>query len=271
MRFDLAINPFDAEVPEMIRLARAAAERGVSAVWVADHFSGAIVGRRWSRDPFVCLGAIAATTANIDVGLLVANMMNRHPAQLAAAINTLQSLAPGRVRLGVGSGAAPGSRFASEHVAIGTQLGNAAERRTALIDTIAALRKIWAAEPNHDGRVLGTSFRGLAGIVDGSARPSVIVGASAWSTIALAVEHADGVNIRRTKELPALLARLAEIRPDGFEVSVLDAFDDVVNAPERVGELAAAGVDRLVVGISPPHDPERLDVIDFSSCDVRTS
>jgi alkanesulfonate monooxygenase SsuD/methylene tetrahydromethanopterin reductase-like flavin-dependent oxidoreductase (luciferase family) len=265
VQLDLAINPFDADVPDMIRLAQAADERGVSAVWVADHFSGAIVGRRWSRDPFVCLGAIAATTTSIDVGLLVANMMNRHPVQLAAAVNTLQSVAPGRVRLGVGSGAAPGSRFAGEHVAIGTQLGDAAERREALIDTIAALRKIWAAEPDHVGQAeaLGASFKALVGIVDGSAQPSIIVGASAWPTIALAIEHADGVNIRRTKELPALLKRLDVVRPVGFDVGVLDAFDDVMRAPEGVAELAAAGVDRLVIGMSPPHDPKRLEHIDF--------
>jgi alkanesulfonate monooxygenase SsuD/methylene tetrahydromethanopterin reductase-like flavin-dependent oxidoreductase (luciferase family) len=273
VQIDLAVNPFDAEVPDMIRLAQAAAQRGASAVWVADHFSGAIVGRRWSRDPFVCLGAIAAATDGVDVGLLVANMMNRHPVQLAAAINTLQSVAPGRVRLGVGSGAAPGSRFASEHRAIGTRFGDAAERRAALIDTIVALRKIWVAEPEHIGHAttLDTSFRDLEGIVDGAAAPSIIVGASGWPTIALAVEHADGVNIRRTSELPALLSRLNEIRPEGFEVSVLDGFDDVVRAPERVVELATAGVDRLVIGVSPPHDPARLDLIDFSTCDVRTS
>jgi alkanesulfonate monooxygenase SsuD/methylene tetrahydromethanopterin reductase-like flavin-dependent oxidoreductase (luciferase family) len=269
VKLDLAINPFDAELPDMIRLAQAAGEHGASAVWVADHFSGAIVGKRWSRDPFVCLGAIAATTTGIDIGLLVANMMNRHPAQLAAAVNTLQSVASGRVRLGVGSGAAPGSRFASEHDAIGTQLGAAGERRATLIDTIAALRKIWAADPDHAGHA-NTSFHGLTGIVDSSPQPSIIVGASAWPTIAVAIEHADGVNIRRTKDLPALLKRVEDVRPERFEVSVLVGFDDVVGAPEDVMAFAAAGVDRLVIGMSPPHDPKRLGRIDFSSCDVRT-
>ena len=64
--------------------------------------------------------------------LLVANITNRHPAQLASGINSIQSLAPGRVRFGVGSGAAPGSRFAVEHDMIGKQLGDLDGRRSHL-------------------------------------------------------------------------------------------------------------------------------------------
>ncbi len=258
---DLAINPFDASVPDMVSLARAAESNGAGCIWVADHFSGAVVGRSWSRDPFVCLGAIAAVTERIEVGVLVANIVNRHPAQLASAVNSLQSIAPRRVRLGVGSGAAPGSRFAIEHEAIGTVLGDAGTRRRRLIDTISSLRAIWnhpGGDPDGD---LGSDP--LGAVVDSSQCPPIIVGASAWPTVEVALDVADGVNLRRTGALDELLGRIGRGRPAGFEVSVLDWFDDVADAPQRIERFGEFGVDRLILGISPPHDVARLDRVDL--------
>ena len=46
-------------------------------------------------------------------------------------------------------------------------------------------------------------------------------------------------------------------------MSVLDAFDEVVDDPARIGELAASGVDRLVLGVSAPHDPARLRLLEL--------
>ena len=263
---DLAINPFDASVPHMVALARAAEARGVGCVWVADHFSGAVVGRSWSRDPFVCLGAIAATTDRVEVGVLVANVVNRHPAQLASAANSLQSMAPGRVRLGVGSGAAPGSRFAVEHEAIGTSLSELDVRRRRLAASIEALRAIWSGDEDvvAEEVVEEVGFSGLTSVVDSSRCPPMIVGASSWPTVEVALRLADGVNLRRTDQLVELLDRIGRRRPDGFEVSVLDGFDDVAGDPGRVDEYVAAGVDRLVLGTSPPHRTDRLDRIDLT-------
>ena len=262
---DLAIHPFDASVPDMVSLARAAESVGAGCVWVADHFSGAVVNRAWSRDPFVCLGAIAAVTQRIEVGVLVANVVNRHPAQLASAVNSLQSIAPSRVRLGVGSGAAPGSRFAIEHDAIGRALGDVDVRRRKLVDSIAALRAIWNGHEEFvaDGVVGAVGFARLASVVDASPCPPVIVGASSWPTVEVALARADGVNLRRTAALPELLRRIEHERPEAFEVSVLDWIDDVAVNPRRVDEYVSSGVDRLVLGISPPHDAGRLDRVDF--------
>lgn len=266
MQVDLAINPFDAVVPDMVALAVAAESRGAGGVWVADHFSGSGIDRSWSRDPFVCLGAIAAATDRVDVGVLVANVVNRHPAQLASAMNSLQSLAPGRVRLGLGSGAAPGSRFSVEHEAIGTRLDDADVRRQRLVDSIAALRAIWNGHDEYTASevVPEVGFSGLAAVVDRAPCPQLVVGASSWSTVEVALRVADGVNLRRTAALPMLLDRIATERPPGFEVSVLDWLDDVADDPQRRRRYRESGVDRLILGISPPHEAERLDRADFS-------
>lgn len=267
MLIDLAINPFDASVPDMVALARAAESGGVGCVWVADHFSGAVVGRSWSRDPFVCLGSIAASTERIEIGVLVANLVNRHPAQLASAVNSLQSIAPDRVRLGVGSGAAPGSRFAVEHDAIGTVLSDVDVRRRRLATSIQALRAIWSGDADFgaEADVAEIGYSGLTSVVDASPFPPLIVGASSWPTVEVALRHADGVNLRRTDRLAELLDRIGRERPDGFDVSVLDGFDEVADEPDRIEAYAAAGVNRLVLGISVPHRPERLERIDFAA------
>ncbi len=259
----MAINPFHATVTDMVSFAREAEERGADAVWVADHFSGSVVGRAWSRDPFVFLGAVAAVTDRVDLGVLVANVSNRHPAQLASAVNSLQSLAPGRVRLGLGSGAAPGSRFAVEHDAIATRLGDAAERRRRLVETIGALRAIWVGAADFDAEVDGVGFSGMSAVVDSAPIPPLIVGASSWPTAEVALTVADGLNLRRTPGLADLLDRVMARREATFEVSVLDSLDDVIGEPARLERYAAAGVDRLVLGVSPPHTADRLVGIAF--------
>ena len=89
MLTDLVLSPFGADPVAMVAAAAAADRGGFAGVHTDDHFSGLVAGKAWSRDPFVVLGAIAAATDRLRVGVLVANMVNRHPAQLASAVNTL--------------------------------------------------------------------------------------------------------------------------------------------------------------------------------------
>ncbi len=240
MRTDLVFNAFGADVQRLLDIARVADEAGFGALWVNDHFSGAVLGAPWSRDPFVLMGALASVTERVELGLLVANMMNRHPAQLASAVNSVQSLAPDRVRVGVGSGAAPGSRFAVEHEMIGTELADARGRRTLLRRYIRDLRAIWSGDANDTG---------ISGVIDAAPAPHLIVGASAWPTIEIAIDLADGVNIRRTRALGEQLAAIAaaDVAAD-FEVSVLDDHFDVEHpSGGAAGDLGT--VDRRLVTV----------------------
>nr|WHW29188.1 hypothetical protein [uncultured bacterium] len=253
MDIDLVVNLFGAELPDVVAIARAADEADVGAVWITDHFSGEMVGAPWSRDPFVCMGALGAVTERVDIGILVANVTNRHPVQLASAINSVQSLAPGRVRLGVGSGAVSGSRFASEHDMIGKRLLPADDRKRLLSESIRSLHDIWAHVPSNSSAEAG--FSGLSAIIDGAAMPRLIVGASAWPTIEVAIQLADGVNIRRTGRLHEQLERLRSANlPDGFEVSVLDVREPASALGEVPDDLVDAGVDRYIVTVSPGDD-----------------
>jgi 5,10-methylenetetrahydromethanopterin reductase len=65
-------------------------------LWIADE--------RFLRDPWVQLGAIAAATSRLSVGICVTDPYIRHPALTAAAAATLQELSGGRAILGLGAG-----------------------------------------------------------------------------------------------------------------------------------------------------------------------
>ncbi len=259
---DVLATVFGADVPDLVDMARTLDDSDVGVLWVTDHFSGAVVGAPWSRDPFVTLGAMAAVTERVEIGLLVANMVNRHPVQLVSAINSLQSIAPGRVRLGMGSGAAAGSRFAVEHEAIGRELGTLDGRRAVLRDQIRAVRAIWSGAESFHSPTL--SFHGLRDVVDGAAVPPIVVGASAWPTIEVALAEADGVNIRFTRDLDEQIGRIRRARPDigpgGFEVSVLldPARGELDVLGEHLDHLRSIGVERAVIMRAPGFDPADL-------------
>lgn len=259
MKTDLVLSPFGADVRQMVEAARLVDGGGFDAVWTYDHISGAIGGTGWSRDPFVTLGAIAAVTSRVRLGVLVANMVNRHPAQLAGAVNSLQSLAPGRVLCGIGAGASPGSRFAVEHEAIGRQLADADARREQLVETIGALRSIWRGE-RFDGQHLSMSDTPF--VTDRSPAPPIIVGATSLPTIRLAAEHADGVNIQRRPDLAGLVAvaRRHAVASD-FEVSVLDDLDAGDPLGGDPAPLAALGIDRRTLAVGAPYPLDRIAAI----------
>ena len=251
MKTDLVLSPFNADVRAIVDVARAVDElEGIDCLWTFDHFSGSMVGANWSRNPFVTLGAIAAVTGRVRIGVLVANMTNRHPAQLASAVNSLQSLAPGRITCGIGAGAAPGSRFASEQTAIGRTPEDGPNRTAHLIETIQSLRALWSGEEFHGQHI---DINSPEGILDDHPAPPIIVGATSASTIALAAEHADGVNIRETSALAERVrtARDHSSRPD-FEISVMSDLDldhPLGGDPSR---LVALGVHRRILAVPGP-------------------
>ncbi|MFQ5556002.1 MAG: LLM class flavin-dependent oxidoreductase [Acidimicrobiales bacterium] len=255
---DLLISPFSADAAEMVEAARQAEDAGYDGLFTLDHFSGAMVGRGWSREPFTVLGAFAAATRAVRLGPLVANVVNRHPVLLASAAATLQSLSSGRAVLGLGAGAAPGSRFAGEHEAVNRPLADGAGRRRHLIETIEVIRHLWGGGGDHAGE--HHRFTGLEGVVGPEPRPPIIVGATSARTVELACRHADGVNVRvgpGLVELVGLARDLTRGRP--FEISIFDDFDPAHPLGGELDPLSELGVDRRVLAIRAPYPLRELD------------
>ena len=215
---DLVISPFEASAKDILEVAKCAEEAGFDGIWMLDHFSGAVANRRWSHETFTVLGAIAAVTKKINLGSLVANMMNRNPVILASAFSTLQGLSNGRATLGLGTGAPTGTMFAAEQEMICKELETGEKRYRRLIETIQSLQKIWSGDRNFSGEFV--SFEGLEGVIEPSSNLRIVLGANGSKMVNVASQYADGVNIRVGPSIDRLLNEAIGLAPNkDFEIT----------------------------------------------------
>jgi 5,10-methylenetetrahydromethanopterin reductase len=162
-----------------MRYAQLAEEAGFEAVWQAES--------RLVREATVPMAAYAAVTERIGIGSGVVNTWTRNVGLLAATFSTLDDLAPGRVRLGLGAWWDP----------LASKVG--IDRRhplQAMRETVEATRRLLAME-----RV---TFQGdfvhlddvEIDIVHGDRSPKhvpIYVGATGMKMMELAGEIGDGV------------------------------------------------------------------------------
>jgi len=95
MRVGFLFWPF---TPNLVRELAADAERyGYDLIGIADTPGNVM-------DPWVAATMVAQATQNGRIALCVSNLTSRHPAVSAAAIASLDLLAPGRAILGIGAG-----------------------------------------------------------------------------------------------------------------------------------------------------------------------
>ena len=89
---------------EVLALADAGERAGLASIWVAEHHfhSGGV-----SPAPAVLLGAIAARTERIRIGVLVSVLPFHNPIEVAEQYAMVDRLSHGRLNLGVGSGYIP--------------------------------------------------------------------------------------------------------------------------------------------------------------------
>jgi 5,10-methylenetetrahydromethanopterin reductase len=83
--------------PKVIDAARLAERLGYDVFWVTDSHLA-------SREAMAMLGALAVSTQRVHLGTGVSHLAGRHPSVIASAMATLDELAPGRIRLGIGVG-----------------------------------------------------------------------------------------------------------------------------------------------------------------------
>jgi hypothetical protein len=86
----------------VVRVARAAVDAGWDGLFLWDHL--AFVWNGPSADPWVTLGAVAASTDGLTLGTAVTPLARRRPQVVAQQVETLDRLNAGDVVLGVGLG-----------------------------------------------------------------------------------------------------------------------------------------------------------------------
>ena len=96
VRFGVGFAP-NTDARRVIDTARLAETLGYDIFWITDsHMAG--------REALAMLGALAVSTERIHLGPGVSHLAGRHPTVLASGMATLDDLAPGRIRLGIGVG-----------------------------------------------------------------------------------------------------------------------------------------------------------------------
>jgi alkanesulfonate monooxygenase SsuD/methylene tetrahydromethanopterin reductase-like flavin-dependent oxidoreductase (luciferase family) len=86
-------------------LARACEDSGIETMFRSDHYLS-VFGRseRGSLDAWATINALAAITSKVRLGTLVSPATFRHPAELAKVVVTADHVSGGRVELGLGTG-----------------------------------------------------------------------------------------------------------------------------------------------------------------------
>jgi probable F420-dependent oxidoreductase len=144
-----------ANADDILSVARTAERLGFDGVWMFDHlFTPTDIDSKYpySRDgayalsatdpfydPLGLFGVLAGATEKLTLGTGVLIPAYRNPIVLAKTLATIERFAPGRIRLGIGTG-----WMREEFDALGIPF----ERRGARLDEyIRALRAMWSGEP----------------------------------------------------------------------------------------------------------------------------
>jgi len=166
-------------IREGMEYARLAEEQGFEAVWQAES--------RLVREATVPMAAFAAVTERIAVGSGVVNNWTRNVGLLAATFSTLDDLAPGRVKLGIGAWWDPLAAKVGIH---------RRKMLTAMRETVEATRRLLALERvTYDGEFVHLDDVEID-IVHGDRSPKqvpIYIGATAMGMMELAGEIGDGV------------------------------------------------------------------------------
>jgi alkanesulfonate monooxygenase SsuD/methylene tetrahydromethanopterin reductase-like flavin-dependent oxidoreductase (luciferase family)/predicted kinase len=231
-------------------MAAAAEEAGLAGLALMDHLIQIPqVGRAWDPipEPWVTLGALAASTSRLQLGTLVTPVTFRAPGITAKAAATLSALTGGRAFVGVGAG-----WWEREHTAYGLGFPSARARFDALELGIETMKALWApgTKPYAGQRVSlpeTTSYPRPVGDIP------VIVGGGGDRTLRIAARLGDGCNVPSDEAGLAKVARyLALVTEAGRDRSTVHATvldlplvgsdrDDVWSRVERHrGRTAAA-------------------------------
>jgi alkanesulfonate monooxygenase SsuD/methylene tetrahydromethanopterin reductase-like flavin-dependent oxidoreductase (luciferase family) len=226
-------------------------------------------------ESYATLGYLAGVTSRIRLGALVTGVTYRNLAHLAKLVATLDVLSGGRAMCGLGTG-----WFEREHALYDWPFPPLRERYALLEDALELLPLMWGpGSPRFEGRTTTVSEctcypRPLQERV-----PILVGGSGERRTLRLVARHADACNLfgdadTVRRKLGVLHSHCEAEGRDPAAITVTHlaparvvaageprAGQGAASVAEHVGryrELAEAGVQTAIVGLSDAHGPESV-------------
>jgi alkanesulfonate monooxygenase SsuD/methylene tetrahydromethanopterin reductase-like flavin-dependent oxidoreductase (luciferase family) len=226
-------------------------------------------------ESYTALAYLAGVTERIGHGALVTGITYRNIAHLAKIIATLDVLSGGRARCGLGA-----AWYEREHRLYGWEFAPLAERYARLEDALELLPLMWGpGAPRFEGRTL-TVREAVCYPRPLQPRIPILVGGSGERrTLRLVARHADACNLfgdpgTVRRKLAVLREHCAAEGRNAAEIEVTHFAPArvIVSERERSGqgagtvteqigryrELAEAGVQTAIVGLSDAEGPESV-------------
>jgi F420-dependent oxidoreductase-like protein len=272
--------------PRVARIARIADEAGVDSVWTMDHLFQIRLSGQPPEAPmleaYATLAFIAGLTSRIRLGTLVTSPAFRHPGVLIKAVTSLDVLTGGRTIFGVGAGAPfdppPGE---GEAWALGIPFPSLRDRFGQLEELLRIAHQMWRGDERP---FQGEHYRLGRPLNSPNAlqrpHPPILVGGSGERrTLRLVARYADACNLfdipgRFQDDLPHKLRVLREhCRAEGRDYGAVEKttvtrieVDEGGRADRRrllahLRELAAMGIDHVLLGAPAPWDEASLEVV----------
>jgi 5,10-methylenetetrahydromethanopterin reductase len=197
LRFGLRLPPC-VPADDLAAFARRAELAGFDAVWIPD-------SQFLWRDVWATAALVADRTERVEIGTAVTNFETRHVAVTASAVASLAELAPGRVRVAVGTGDSSVKTLGLRP----TRLERMREQIGLLRRLAAGEAAVWEGHHRYAGRPMRIRH---------ASEPELplLMAASGPRALALAGELADGVIIH-SGLAPALLERSLQLVRQGAE------------------------------------------------------
>ena len=193
MRIGLGIPPSGLPIDLCVDVVRQAEERGFDGIWT---------GETWGTETCTLVGALLARSRHINIGTSIVSIALRPPTLTAMQAATLDLIAPGRVRLGLGVS----TRNINElH---GLPWGSPVAR---MREYVAIIRKLLAGERvTYEGQFYQPKGFGLS--VNLTGPMPIYLAAVNPHMLQLAGEIADGIILAwlPARQLPHSLAEIAK-------------------------------------------------------------
>jgi F420-dependent oxidoreductase-like protein len=260
--FNYPDTPPERLFSKLVEIAGTAEASGFSTITVMDHLHqipGIGPPENFMLEGNTILGALAARTSTVSLGLLVGGVTYRNPALAAKIATTLDIISGGRAFMGIGA-----AWFEAEHDAYGFRFPPLRERFEHLEDTLQIARAMFTQEqPSFQGthhRIenIFNNPKPLRGDL-----PILVGGSGERKTLRLVAKYADGCNVfgdvDHVRHLMGVLDRHCEdVGRDPKEITRTRMAPVLLTETAEEGERLIAGMDERRRAMALAGTPEQI-------------